>query len=337
VTATKEGVRASLRLNNDLDADRLVSLAVLAEASGFESIWVSHDLFLRSAPVLLALIARETTRIGIGSCVLNPYSAHPAELAMTAATLQEVSAGRFRLGIAAGDRDFLSWAGIERPRPIDRVRETIIATRALLAGERPSDVWGAGDGWLPDGWLRTGPAPAPIYLGAMGPRMLRLAGALADGVLPLLFPPEHYPVAAGLVREGAESAGRDLAELDLPACVWCSVDPDPARARLALAAKLAYYGQGISPFLLARAGLEPADFEPVAAALRRDGIEAASRLVTPAMLDLGIAGGPEEVLTRCRWLQRHGATHLSFGPPLGPDPIAAVETLGRDVLPHLVA
>ena len=334
---TAPAARASLRLNNDLDADQLMALAVVAEASGFESIWVSHDLFLRSAPVLLALIARETTRIGIGSCVLNPYSAHPAELAMTAATLQEVSGGRFRLGIAAGDRGFLSWAGIGRHHPVDRVREAIVAIRALLAGGRPSEVAAAGDGWLSDGWLRFGPPPAPIYLGAMGPRMLRLAGELADGALPLLFPPEHYPVAAGLVREGAESAGRDPAELDLPACVWCSVDPDPERARLALAAKLAYYGHGISPFLLARAGLEPADFEPVAAALRRDGIDVASRLVTPAMLDLGIAGGPQEVLARCRWLQRHGATHLSFGPPLGPDPFAAVETLGREVLPRLAA
>jgi 5,10-methylenetetrahydromethanopterin reductase len=332
---TAPAARASLRLNNDLDADQLVSLAVVAEASGFESIWVSHDLFLRSAPVLLALIARETRRIGIGSCVLNPYSAHPAELAMTAATLQEVSGGRFRLGIAAGDRGFLSWAGIGRHHPVDRVREAIVAIRALLGGGRPSEVTGSGDGWLSDGWLRSGPAPAPIYLGAMGPRMLRLAGEVADGALPLLFPPEHFPVAAGLVREGAESAGRDPAELDLPACVWCSVDPDPERARLALAAKLAYYGHGISPFLLARAGLEPGDFEPVAAGLRRDGIDAASRLVTPAMLDLGIAGGPEEVLARCHWLQRHGATHLSFGPPLGPDPVAAVETLGREVLPRL--
>jgi 5,10-methylenetetrahydromethanopterin reductase len=328
-------VRASLRLNNDLDADRLVSLAVLAEAHGFDSIWVSHDLFLRSAPVLLALIARETSRIGIGSCVLNPYSAHPAELAMTAATLQEVSGGRFRLGVAAGDAGFLGWAGIERRRPLERVREAVVAVRALLDGGRPAEVAGAGEGWRPDGWLRSGPAPTPIYLGAMGPRMLRLAGALADGALALLFPPEHYPVAAGLVRQGAAAAGRDPGELDLPACVWCSIDPDPERARLALAAKLAYYGQGISPFLLERAGLRAGDFEPVAAALRSGGVAAAASLVTPAMLGLGIAGGPDEVLARCRWLRDQGATHVSFGPPLGPDPLAAVETLGREVLPGL--
>jgi alkanesulfonate monooxygenase SsuD/methylene tetrahydromethanopterin reductase-like flavin-dependent oxidoreductase (luciferase family)/acetyltransferase-like isoleucine patch superfamily enzyme len=220
-------VRASLRLNNDLAPDQLVSLATLAESHGFDSIWVSHDLFLRPSPVLLALLARETSRIGIGSCVLNPYSAHPAELAMTAATLQEVSGGHFRLGIAAGDAGFLGWAGLQRRRPLERVGETVVAVRALLAGKRPAEVSGAGEGWGADAWLRTGPAPTPIYLGAMGPRMLRLAGAVADGALALLFPPEHYPVAAGLVLEGAAAAGRDPSELDRPACVWCSIDPDP--------------------------------------------------------------------------------------------------------------
>jgi 5,10-methylenetetrahydromethanopterin reductase len=309
-------VKASLRLNNDLPAGRLVEIALLAEADGFDAIWVSHDLFLRSAPVLLAVLARETTRIGIGSCVFNPYSAHPAELAMTAATLQEVSGGRFRLGLAAGDATFLGWAGIRRPRPLARTREALLAVRALLEGGRPAESDGAGPGWRPEGWLRGGPAPTPIHLGAMSPRMLELA----DGALALLFPPEHYPVAAGHVRAGLARAGRDPAAFDLPACVWCSVDLDDERARLALAAKLAYYGPSIAPWLLAGAGLRPDDFAPVSAALAAGGVDAAARLVTPAMLRLGIAGGAEEVLERCRWLRAQGATQISFGPPLGPRP-----------------
>jgi alkanesulfonate monooxygenase SsuD/methylene tetrahydromethanopterin reductase-like flavin-dependent oxidoreductase (luciferase family) len=103
VTGRRQDRKASLRLNNDVPAGLLVEVAQLAETVGFDELWVSHDLFLRSAPVLLAAAAGATTRIGIGSCVLNPHSAHPAELAMTAATLQEVSGGRFRLGIGAGD------------------------------------------------------------------------------------------------------------------------------------------------------------------------------------------------------------------------------------------
>lgn len=208
-------MKASLRLNNDLPAGRLVEIALLAEADGFDAIWVSHDLFLRSAPVLLAVLARETTRIGIGSCVFNPYSAHPAELAMTAATLQEVSGGRFRLGLAAGDATFLGWAGIRRPRPLARTREALLAVRALLEGGRPAESDGAGPGWRPEGWLRGGPAPTPIHLGAMSPRMLELA----DGALALLFPPEHYPVAAGHVRAGlARAAATRPRSTCPPAC-----------------------------------------------------------------------------------------------------------------------
>jgi 5,10-methylenetetrahydromethanopterin reductase len=169
----------------------------------------------------------------------------------------------------------------------------------------------------------------------MSPRMLELAGELADGALALLFPPEHYPVAAGHVRAGLARAGRDPGAFDLPACVWCSVDPDVQRARLALAAKLAYYGPSIAPSLLAAAGLRPDDFAPASAALAAGGVDAAARLVTPGMLRLGIAGGAEEVLERCRWLRAQGATHISFGPPLGPDPLAAVDLLGREVLPRL--
>ncbi len=72
-------MRFSLRLNNDLTIPEYVALAQAAEASGFDQIWVSHDLFLRSAPVILAAIAQATTRIQMGTGILNPYTIHPAE------------------------------------------------------------------------------------------------------------------------------------------------------------------------------------------------------------------------------------------------------------------
>jgi len=327
--------KASLRLNNDVPAGLLVEVAQRAEAVGFDELWVSHDLFLRSAPVLLAAVAGATSRIGIGTCVLNPYSAHPAELAMTAATLQEVSGGRFRLGIAAGDATFLGWAGVARPQPLARTREALIALRALLDGASPAAVEGAGAGWQPDAYLRTGAAPTPLYLGGMSPRMLALSGELADGALALSFPPEHYPDAAAQVHAGLDRAGRDPASFDLPACFWCSIDDDPGAARQALAAKLAYYGPSFAPHLLATVGLTPRDFDPVTAAPRHGGIAAATRTVTEPMLRLGIAGNAAAVTARCGWLLAHGATHLSFGPPLGPDLLAAVDAIGRLVLPEL--
>jgi 5,10-methylenetetrahydromethanopterin reductase len=328
-------VKFSLRVNNDLTVTQLVDLALRAERHGFDQLWLSNDLFLRSAPVLLAVVAQQTSSIRLGTGILNPYSTHPAEIAMVAASLQEVSGGRFLLGLAAGAEEFLGWAGIPRPRPLGRTREAVHEIRALCAGERPSRTPGTGPGWSDEGHLRTPPRPTPIYLGAMSPKMLALAGAVADGALPLLYPPEHFTTARAQIHGGAERAGRDLTGFDLPACVWCSVDADPVAARGALAEKIAYYGASFAPYLLERAGLHRDDFAGIQRALAAGRPEEAKEMVTPAMLRLGIAGTPEGVTTRCRELVSAGAEHISFGPPLGPDLAAAVDLLGTEVLPAL--
>jgi 5,10-methylenetetrahydromethanopterin reductase len=327
--------RVSVRLNNDIPVEDFVALAVEAEDAGFEQLWVSHDLFLRSAPVLLAAAAVATRRIALGTGVLNPYSAHPVELAMHATTLQELSGGRALLGLAAGAAEFLHLAGIEQAQPLSRTREALLACRALVGGKAPARVEGAG-AWAPEARLLAAPdVPVPIYLGAMSPRMLALAGELADGVLALLYPPEHYPVAAAQVAAGAEAAGRSAAAIDVPACIWVSVDDDPDAARGALADKIAFYGPAFAPYLLERVGLVPDDFRPAAAAFAAGERAVARALVTEPMLRLGIAGTPDDVVARCRGLLEAGATHLSFGPPLGPDPRRAIALLGGRVIPAL--
>ncbi len=320
----------SLRLNNDLPAAEFTELAAAADQAGFDQVWVSHDLFWRSAPVLVAAAAAATRRVRLGIGIMNPFSSHPAELAMHAATLQEVSAGRFMLGIGAGAEEFLAWAGLPRPRPLAATREAVLACRALLNRGSP-----AGGGWQPAAHLRWDGPPVPIYLGAMGPRMLALGGEVADGVLGLSFPPERASASAAIVRAAASAAGRDPESIDIPACFWCSIDDDPERAAAPLAEKLAYYGPSISAVQLADAGLSPASFVPAAQALERGETARAQELITPQMLRLGVFGDAGAVVERCRALMAAGATHLSFGPPLGPDPVAAVGRLGRDVLPVL--
>ncbi|MHB1434311.1 MAG: LLM class flavin-dependent oxidoreductase, partial [Streptosporangiaceae bacterium] len=133
-----QDLRFSLRLNNDLPVPRFAALAAAAEYAGFDQVWISHDLFWRSAPVLVAAAAAATTRISLGIGIMNPYSEHPAELAMHAATLQELSAGRFLLGLGAGAQEFLAWAGIARPRPLAATREAVLACRTLLSRGRPA-------------------------------------------------------------------------------------------------------------------------------------------------------------------------------------------------------
>lgn len=328
-------MKFSVRLNNDRPVGEYIALAQAAEFAGFDQFWVSDDLFLRSAPVILAAVARATQRIEIGTCILNPYTIHPAEIAMIAATLDELSGGRFNLGLAAGAGEFLKWVGVTQERPRTALVESVRAINALLSGARASF-----DGdflcWTDEAYLRFTPRRrTPIYIGAMSPNMLRAIGAVGDGGLPLLFPPEHYETVMPYIAEGAARAGRDVAAIDVAACIWCSISDDRAAAEDALREKIAYYGHAMSPLIWDRLGLTRADFAPIEQAMMvENDLEKAKALVTPPMLRVGVAGTARELTARLEGLAMMGARHLSFGPPLGPDSLAAIETLGREVLPY---
>ena len=333
-------MRFSIRLNNDLTIQEYVALAQVAEQFGFDQFWVSNDLFLKSAPVILAAVAAATTRIEIGTCILNPYTMHPAEIAMFASTMDELSHNRFNLGLAAGARDFLEWVGIEQAHPLEAMRETMDAIRALQRGESA-----ARDGkflrWTRDAYLRfRAPRVTPIYLGALSPKMLTLAGESADGVLPLLFPPEHYFTVKPLIEQGldARDARSTPRDFDFAACIWVSLSADADAARRVLAQKIAYYGHALSPLIWARLNLTRADFEPLSRAIMQErDEEKAIALVDDRMLKIGVVGTADDVIARLEPLVRAGARHLSFGPPLGPDVLRALELLGTRVLPHFRA
>jgi 5,10-methylenetetrahydromethanopterin reductase len=207
-------VKFSVRVNNDLGFTELLEVAAAAEQAGFDQLWVSNDLFLRSAPVLAGGLAAGTTRIGLGIAVMNPYSVHVSELAMLAGTLQEVSGGRALLGLGAGSEQFLGWAVIARTQPLATTRTALVTLRALI-GHEDVDRTQLPEWFGADSTLRCQPArPVPVYIGAMGPKMLEMAGRHADGVLPLLYPPERYASARLHVLAGVAHSRRDV---DLPA------------------------------------------------------------------------------------------------------------------------
>ena len=331
-------MKFSLRFNNDLPVQEYVTYAKAAESAGFQQFWVSDDLFLRSAPVILSAVAIATDRIEIGTCILNPYTIHPAEIAMFAATLDELSTGRFNLGIASGAEDFIQWLGLPCKTPRTLVIEAIEAINRLT-----SNQVAASDGkvlrWTEQAYLRfESRRRVPIYLGAMSPKMLEEIGAAADGGLPLLFPPEHYQTVMPHIRRGLTRSGRSPDELDVAACIWCSISANQQAAEAALADKIAYYGHAMSPMILAQLGLTQQDFEPIRQAchVERD-IEKARSMVTPQMLNIGIAGTTSTLIQRLEGLAKLGVRHMSFGPPLGPDILAAIEAIGRDVIPHFGA
>jgi 5,10-methylenetetrahydromethanopterin reductase len=328
-------MKFSLRLNNDLAVSDYIRLAQQAELVGFDQFWVSNDLFLRSCPVILSAVATATRTIEIGTCILNPYTLNPAEIAMFAATLDELSGGRFNLGLSSGASDFLAWVGIDANQPRTAVTETIGVVRRLIDGQR-AELQGKFLCWTDDAYLRF---PAlrhiPIYIGAMSPKMLGEIGRIADGGLPLLFPPEHYQNIMPHIRSGAASVGRNPDDIDVAACIWCSISDDKSRAEDALKEKIVYYGNALSPMILDQLKLTRADFEPIArAVVANNDLQNAKAMVTEPMMRIGITGTGQDLISRLETLVEMGVKHISFGPPLGPDIGAAIEIIGREVIPH---
>ncbi|WP_432563483.1 LLM class flavin-dependent oxidoreductase [Kineococcus sp. SYSU DK003] len=312
----------------------VVEKALVVEEAGFDQVWTGNDLFGEPGVVTLSAIALRTSRILFGSGVIDPVSLHPVQIAMLASGLQEVSGDRFLLGLGAGSDVFFRWAGLEPARPVVRTRQAVLAIRELLAGRSPAGIPGVADGWTEQAVLRSY-RPTPVYLGAMGPRMLDLTGRLADGALPLCLPPQHVVNVVEQLSAGAAKAGRSIDDLDVAACVWASVSDDRDEARYLMAKHIALYSGSLSTDALAANGLDPEEFARTQQLMLEGREEDAVASVTPSMLTLGIVGGVDDVVAQCAALLEAGVRHISFGPPMGPDATGAVKLIGSTVLPEL--
>jgi len=328
------GPRFSIRMGVAGDVRGLVQRAQEVEAAGFDQIWTGNDFLGESALVALPAIAMSTSTIRFGSAVIDPVSIHPGQIAMFASGLQELSGGRFNLGIGSGSDAFFRMAGIEAPAPVARTRNAILTVRALTQGRSPKGIKGVSADWAANARLRFH-RPVPIYVGAMGPRMLDLTGRLADGALPLCLPPTQFRRVHEQIAAGAIAAGRSVDDLDIAACLWTSVDDDPDIARRLLARHIARYAGSLSLDALVANGFDPDEFDRTQRILDTDGEAAATGSVSPRMLELGIAGGTADVITRITELLAMGVRHISFGPPLGSDRTVTTRLIGTHVLPEL--
>ena len=212
-----------------------LALAAEAEAAGYDTLWTG-EIGGADAVTMMTLLASRTGRINVASGIIPIQTRTPIVLGMTAASLAQIAPGRIRLGLGISSRIIVSeWNGLPFERPLDQLREAVQVIRMVLTGERVNF----------DGrFYRVRnfrlmqpppPKPVPIYVGALGPRMLALAGEIADGVLLNWIPPEAIPQSIRQIEIGAKRAGRSLADLDIAAFIRTSVadDPEPARAGLA--------------------------------------------------------------------------------------------------------
>ena len=208
--------------------DVVLHLASRAEELGYTAVFVGEG-WGRDASVSLAAMAVRTSRIGLGTGVVNVWGRTPATIAMLATSLDELSGGRFVLGLGAGSPPLAEGLhDVAFHRPVERLGHTTRQVRRLLAGERiePS-VPGRGKP------LRLGvrpSSPVPIQLAALGPQAVRLAGELADAWIPFLIPLSGLEDWIGLLEDGA-TRGRRESRPQIRPSIPVAVSPNPEAAR----------------------------------------------------------------------------------------------------------
>ena len=316
-------------------AREIVDLTVLAEQAGFDFVWFPHDVFMRNTWVMTSAVAEHTTKIMIGSVGTNPYTTNPSEIATYIATLDELSAGRAVLGLGLHGPAMVEWNGIDASNYLTRTREAVEIVRALLRGE-VVNYQGEEFDWTDQCYLRFEPirANVPIYVCPVGPDYLALSGAIGDGSLPMITPPESAAYMVQAIMAGAEAAGRDPGEIDIAGCAWLSLSDTRMAATDVLRKMIAYFGPYLEAPALATVGLTPEDLQPLKKLTDAGNFEEAVASVTEPMFRLAIAGTPDEVIEQIERVAAMGITQVNLGGPIGPDPAEAIRLMGERVIPH---
>ncbi len=217
-----------------------IGLARLAEERGYGSVWVPEGWGVDSL-TRLAAFAVSTQNVRLATGILPVFARTPALVAMSAAGMDLVSGRRFTLGLGVGHRGSVEGGhGVPFRNPVTRVRETVEIVRRFLRGEPVSHqgkVFSVNSGSL--GYDRE--FSVPIYLAALGPRMVELAGEVADGVLLNWAAPAYVETALESLRRGARRAGRDPGEIDVACYVRVAVTDDPERVKAPLDRQILRY------------------------------------------------------------------------------------------------
>jgi 5,10-methylenetetrahydromethanopterin reductase len=329
-----------LALSNEAPIAETVALACQAEQLGLSEVWLPESGHGRGVFTVASAVAAKTQRIKIGIGIVNPFGRHPSVIAMEAAALDEVSNGRLMLGLGAAlwTLRALGEADIRTQRPLTAMVEAIRIVRGMLRGEPGVDgqVFAARSDARLD--FATHRQAVPIYVGAVNGRMLRAAGAWADGVqLGAIVSPGYARWSWAQIARGALEAGRDPGDLDLASNVLVSVDRDARAARDAVRHVLAYYVHRVEQVVLSTSGADPTDIESVRRAVLEQGVDAGAQLVTDQMIDtFAAAGTPEHVAARLREYVGAGLRGVLAWHVIGPDRTRGLELLGNEVRPLVV-
>ena len=309
--------------------DQALDRVRAAESLGYESVYVTH-IAGRDSLTVLTRYATVTERIRLGTGVLPIFSRTPASTAQTAATIDEISGGRMVLGLGVSHRVTVeNWFDAEITKPVTQMREYAGIVRAILRGEEPPRGEHFNSRF---GFMGYPPRPAlPIYVAALSPRMLRLAGEIADGVMLWLCNPDYIrETVIPEVAKGRERAGKAIDGFDVVAAVPVGVSDDPDKARNAFRKDLIPYAS--LPFyrsMLERSGFgdDLAAFDAGMAAGEPE--RAMAGLSDELLGSLAGIGADEDARAKVREYQDAGATSPCIGGIPGAGFDAALEAVAE--------
>ena len=308
------------------DADNL-EVARAADRLGYSVVWAA-EAYGSDAATVLSWIAAQTESIDIGSAIFQIPGRTPANCAMTAATLDTLSGGRFRLGLGvSGPQVSEGWHGVRFDKPLARTREYVDIVRMALRRER---VTYNGEFWqLP---LPAGPGKAltltvhpvrdslPIYLAAIGPKNLELTGQIADGWLAIFFSPEQAGEIMAPIVRGRESVGKTMDGFDVvptvPVVPGASVEEAADQDRAYAALYVGGMGSRDKNFynqLMTRMGYEEAAIEVQDKYMAKDYAGAAAAVPLEFLDSTSLLGPPERIAERLHAYADAGVTTLTIG------------------------
>ncbi|MFC6756418.1 MULTISPECIES: 5,10-methylenetetrahydromethanopterin reductase [Haloarcula] len=314
----------AIELTPEHPVAQLTDFARTAENEGFDAVFASHHYNNRDQFMALASMAQATDEVRLGPGIANPYETHPVTLASRVATLDEISDGRALFGVGPGDKSTIRNLGFDHDDALRRVLETFKVAQQLWDGER---VDHDGTFRADDAGLNYEVGEIPVYVGAQGPHMTKMAAKHADGALYNGSHPKDLAWARDQVDSMADERVADT-EFDLAAYASVSVAEDADAAREAARPPVAFVAAGSPPPVLGRHGIDQDVASDIGDAISAGNFEEAFGLVTEPMLDaFCIAGTPEDVADRVEALREH-ADSVVFASPLGPDIEDAISLLG---------
>jgi len=290
--------------------------AQYAESRGFEAVWQAESRLVRDAIVPMAAFAAVTSKIKIGSGVINNWTRNAAIISTTYLTLDDLAPNRVILGIGAWWDPLAKNVGINRTKPLKAMREVVTVVSDLLAMKNVTfhgefvNVTGIEHDIVHG---RREPRNVPIYIGATGMQMMEMAGEIGDGaVLNYLVSPKYNDEALEHLEIGAKKVGRKLEDIDRPQLVVCSVDNDRKKA-LDGARKLVTQYLGQQPHIMKASGVSLALLNEIGQVLHwpatEEDVERAMRLVPDDVVQLITASGtPDEARAKVAEYRANGCT-----------------------------